>query len=108
MSDTTNHWKVYRSKFLVRAKQLTGPLAFVDTLGRDHHGQKGDYLMEWSSGVLRIVPREFFETAYVPLERAESSQFASAVFDSEGPPAKKRSQAVRKNGATRSNCVAMN
>jgi hypothetical protein len=106
VNDTENHWQVYRSKFLVRAKRLTGPLAFVDTLGRDHRGQKGDYLMEWSSGVLRIVPREFFETAYVPLESGVNASAADA-FDLEIRPAKKRSQPVRKPAAARSQCLAL-
>ena len=107
MTDIANRWKVYRSKFLVRAKQLTGPLAFVDTLGREHHGQKGDYLMEWSTGVLRIVPREFFETAYVPLEE-KGARPAADAFLAEVSPARKRAQSVRKPGPARNNCAAMN
>jgi hypothetical protein len=63
-----SEWKIYRTRFLVRAKQLTGPLMFVDVLGREHHGQKGDYLMEFSDGHRRIAPREFFEDVYVPME----------------------------------------
>jgi hypothetical protein len=53
---------------LIKAKQLTKPLKFVDALGREHHGKKGDYLMEWSDGLRRIAPREFFEDVYVPME----------------------------------------
>ena len=36
----TNHWQVYRTRFLIRAKQLTEPLFFVDALGREHRGQE--------------------------------------------------------------------
>jgi hypothetical protein len=71
---TNQHWKVYRSKLLIKAKQLTYPLTFVDALGREHRGQPGDYLMEWSKGLLRIVPQEFFEDAYIPLKSTNSGK----------------------------------
>ncbi len=60
-------WKVYRTRFLVRAKQLAEPLVFVDALGREHHGNKGDYLVESSDGCRRIAPQEIFEDVYVPM-----------------------------------------
>jgi hypothetical protein len=60
-------WKVYRTRFLVRAKQLTEHLFFVDALGREHHGDKGDYLVEWSDGGRRIAPQEIFEDVYVAM-----------------------------------------
>jgi hypothetical protein len=60
-------WKVYRTRFLVRARQLTQPLFFVDALGREHHGNKGDYLVEWADGSRRIAPQEIFEDVYVPM-----------------------------------------
>lgn len=62
-----SHWTVYRTRFLVRARQLTAPLAFTDALGRDHSGQPGDYLIESSSGIRHITPRAVFEDIYVPL-----------------------------------------
>ena len=62
-----NSWTTYRTRFLVKAKQLTTSLTFTDVLGRQHSGRKGDYLAEFSDGVLRILPREFFEDVYVPL-----------------------------------------
>ena len=62
-----NPWITYRTRFLVKAKQLTTNLAFTDSLDRHHSGRKGDYLMESSDGVLRIVPRQIFEDIYVPL-----------------------------------------
>ena len=61
------HWMTYRTRFLVKAKQLSSSLTFTDSLGRQHSGRKGDYLVESSDGVLRIAPRRFFEDVYVPM-----------------------------------------
>ncbi len=66
-----NPWITYRTRFLVKAKQLTTNLAFTDALDRPHSGRKGDYLMESSDGVLRIVPRQIFEDIYVSLLAGE-------------------------------------
>ena len=63
----TKPWITYRTRFLVKAKQLNTSLAFADVLGRQHSGRKGDYLVESSDGVLRIAPRQIFEDIYVPL-----------------------------------------
>jgi hypothetical protein len=63
----TNRWITYRTRFLVKAKQLNSNLNFTDSLGRQHSGRKGDYLVESSDGVLRIAPRQIFEDIYVPL-----------------------------------------
>jgi hypothetical protein len=60
-------WNIYRTRFLVKAKQLTQPLAFVDPLGREHRGLMGDYLVESSDGSRRIAPRQIFEDIYVPM-----------------------------------------
>jgi hypothetical protein len=64
-------WKTYRTRFLVQAKQLSTNLTFVDHLGRQHCGRKGDYLVESSDGVLSIAPRRIFEDIYVPMSAAE-------------------------------------
>jgi len=64
-------WITYRTRFLVKAKQLTTSLTFTDVLGRQHSGRKGDYLVESSDGVLRIAPRQIFEDIYVPLLAGE-------------------------------------
>ena len=64
---TTNEWITYRTRFLVKAKQLQYSLTFTDVLGRQHAGRKGDYLVESSDGVLRIAPRQIFEDVYVPM-----------------------------------------
>jgi len=63
-------WQVYRTRFLIRAKQLAGPLEFRDALGREHRGQRGDYLVESSDGTQRIAPREIFEDVYVAMDSA--------------------------------------
>jgi hypothetical protein len=61
MSDV---WNTYRTRFLVKARQLTEPITFTDVLGREHHGNPGDYLVQSVHG-LRIAPREIFEDVYV-------------------------------------------
>ena len=72
----SDDWKVYRTRFLVRAKQLTQPVTFTDPLGREHHGKPGDYIVESSEGLMRIAPREIFEDIYVVLEPAVSLEAA--------------------------------
>ena len=66
-------WKTYRTRFLVKAKQLASNLSFTDHLGRQHCGRKGDYLVESSDGVLSIAPRQIFEDIYVPMLTANLS-----------------------------------
>ncbi|HLX85947.1 MAG TPA: hypothetical protein VKR59_18760 [Terriglobales bacterium] len=63
-----DQWTVYRTRFLVRARQLTEPLVFTDSLGREQSGRPGDYLVETAEGVKRITSRAIFEDIYVPLE----------------------------------------
>ena len=60
------NWNLYRTRFLVRARQLTEPLAFTDLLGREHSGSRGDYLVESLDGIRRITSRKLFEDIYVP------------------------------------------
>lgn len=64
-------WKTYRTRFLVKAKQLTSTLSFTDHLGRQHCGRKGDYLVESFEGVLSIAPRHIFEDIYVSMSAQE-------------------------------------
>jgi hypothetical protein len=71
VSKTASEWQIYRTRFLIRAKQLTQPLVFADALGREHRGYKGDYLVESSDGTRRIAPREIFEDVYVAMGRAD-------------------------------------
>jgi len=65
-------WKTYRTRFLVKAKQLSSSLSFVDALGRQHSGRRGDYLVESSDGVISIAPRQIFEDIYVAMALDES------------------------------------
>jgi hypothetical protein len=67
----TAAWKIYRTRFLIKARQLTQPLLFVDALGREHRGQPGDYLVESSDGARRIAPRLIFEDVYVAMGPAD-------------------------------------
>jgi len=67
VSKAVTEWKTYRTRFLIKAKQLTETSSFVDPLGREHQGRPGDYLVESSDGVRRIAPREIFEDVYVPM-----------------------------------------
>jgi len=67
----SEQWKTYRTRFLVKAKQLSSSLSFVDHLGRQHCGRKGDYLVESSDGVLSIAPRRIFEDIYVPMSLSQ-------------------------------------
>jgi hypothetical protein len=73
MRKSSAQWHVYRTRFLIKAKQLTAATAFVDVLGREHHGKVGDYLVESSDGTLRIAPKEIFEDVYVALEHGSKS-----------------------------------
>jgi hypothetical protein len=67
MRSTVSDWKIYRTRFLIKAKQLDAPLVFTDPLGREHSGSIGDYLVESADGLQRIAPREIFEDIYVPM-----------------------------------------
>ena len=68
----SEEWKTYRTRFLVKAKQLSSSLSFVDNLGRQHSGRKGDYLVESSEGVISIAPRQIFEDIYVAMGLEEN------------------------------------
>ena len=71
MRKTSASWKIYRTRFLIKARQLTEPMLFVDALGREHRGQAGDYLVESSDGSRRIAPRLIFEDVYVAMRSAD-------------------------------------
>ena len=68
-----SQWTVYRTRFLVRARQLTEPLVFTDALGREQSGQPGDYLVEFSHGVRGITTQALFEDIYVPLAQTHGA-----------------------------------
>jgi hypothetical protein len=69
-------WKTYRTRFLVKAKQLNSNLSFVDPLGRRQSGRKGDYLVESSDGAFSITPRRIFEDVYVAMPMEHRGAFA--------------------------------
>ncbi len=66
----SEEWKTYRTRFMIRARQLTQPFSFTDANGREHHGRVGDYLVESTEG-FRIAPREVFEDVYCAMEPVE-------------------------------------
>lgn len=68
---TASDWQIYRTRFLIRARQLTEPLTFTDALGREHRGVPGDYLVESSDGMRRIAPQQIFEDVYVAMGPAD-------------------------------------
>ncbi len=68
-----SQWTVYRTRFLVRARQLTEPLVFTDALGREQSGRPGDYLVESSDGIRRITTQTLFEDIYVPLTQSKNN-----------------------------------
>jgi hypothetical protein len=68
-------WNIYRTRFLIKAKQLTQPFAFVDPHGREHCGQAGDYLVESSDGSRSIAPRQIFEDIYVVMGPAAAESW---------------------------------
>jgi len=74
-------WNIYRTRFLVRARQLTQPLVVTDPLGREQRGSLGDYLVQSSEGLLRIAPREIFEDVYVVLRQPEQGQQSLSPAD---------------------------
>lgn len=80
----SEQWKTYRTRFLVKAKQLSSNLSFIDPLGRQHSGRKGDYLVESSDGVVSIAPRQIFEDIYVPMSLLGESGGENMISDA--PP----------------------
>lgn len=86
-----SEWQTYRTRFTIRARMLSAPLSFVDALGREQNGKRGDYLVE-SNGMITITPRHIFEDVYVAMEdNMESNREANAnsgVSFSAQPPRK--------------------
>ncbi len=67
-------WNTYHTRFLVRARQLTEPLYFLDRAGQGTLGQAGDYLVEASHGLRSTIPRQLFEDIYVPMAPAVTGE----------------------------------
>ena len=80
----TKAWQIYRTRFLIKAKQLNPPLSFTDALGREHHGRPGDYLIELFDGSRSIQRREIFEDIYVPMGLADELAAIQAKGRSRG------------------------
>lgn len=69
-----NDFQMYRTRFLVKAKRLTRRTKFVDALGHEQQGVRGDYLIEGGDGTRRIAQRKFFEDVYVIMELPSEGQ----------------------------------
>jgi hypothetical protein len=86
-----NDWQTYRTRFTVQARVLTAPLSFVDALGREQNGKRGDYLVE-SNGMVTITARHIFEDVYVALDPAhvpvETAALGRREQNSFSPPRK--------------------
>ena len=85
MNEMASEWITYRTRFLIKARQLEAALTFVDCIGREHSGQKGDYLVLSSDGSRRIAPREIFEDIYVPIDQPDLSWPASVQLADSSP-----------------------
>ena len=72
-------WKVYRTRYLVRARRLTAPLTILDNSGKEQKGQEGDYLVECSDGSHRVAPRQIFEDIYVEMNAAIEPRMFSVI-----------------------------
>ena len=72
-------WKIYRTRFLVRARQLSAPFSIVDGAGKEQSGREGDYLVECSDGSHRIAPRLIFEDIYVEMNVPVEARMFSLI-----------------------------
>lgn len=82
-------WQTYRTRFTIRARMLSAPLSFVDALGREQNGKRGDYLVE-SNSMITITPRHIFEDVYVAMEdnmeaNKEAHADSTARFSTQPP-----------------------
>jgi hypothetical protein len=102
----TAEWKTYRTRFLVRAKQLSCSLSFTDSLGRQHSGRKGDYLVESSDGILRIAPRQIFEDIYVSMDAPQKAACDLIAAGLSLPTRRKQPQPSHARRATAPGAVA--
>jgi hypothetical protein len=91
VKNTEIEWQLYRTRFLVKAKQLTRRTTFVDALGREHRGRKGDYLVESSDGARSIACKKIFEDVYVVMEQAGAFEISAATIGLNPEPSQKKS-----------------
>jgi hypothetical protein len=66
-------WKLYRTRFLAKAKRLEEACTLTDAFGREQRGSPGDYLVEAPDGSHRIAPAAIFDDIYVEFEAADSN-----------------------------------
>ena len=109
----TMEWKTYRTRFLVKAKQLNSNLSFIDPLGRHHSGRKGDYLVESSDGAFSITPRRIFEDVYVAMPTEHRGAFvdlpeAEPIRRKAPQPTGKSAPSELVSNSCNGNCVAAN
>ena len=79
-------WKIYRTRFLVKAAQLTEPTVVVNEMGRFQTGEPGDYLVESSDGSQRISPRHVFEDVYVEMSPPPSVRRPARLLEVPAQP----------------------
>ena len=72
-------WKLYRTRFLAKARRLDQPCGVTDASGRTQQGGPGDYLVEGSAGSRRIAPAQVFEDVYVEFESGGAGLRAPAL-----------------------------
>jgi len=61
-------WKLYRTRFLAKARRLDQLCTVTDARGREQQGGPGDYLVQAPDGSQRIAPAQVFEDIYVEFE----------------------------------------
>ena len=71
-------WKIYRTRFLAKARRLDQPCTVTDARGREQQGAPGDYLVEAPDGSQRIAAAHIFEDIYVEFESERSGHLVSA------------------------------
>ena len=65
-----DEWKLYRTRFLAKARRLDQSCTVTDAWGRKQQGGPGDYLVQAPDGSQRIAPAQVFEDLYVEFEAA--------------------------------------
>jgi hypothetical protein len=83
--NSETQWTVYRTRFLVRARQLTKSLVFTDALGREQCGRPGDYLVESNDGIRRITTKAIFEDIYVPVTSSGAPAIVARTISRDSP-----------------------
>jgi hypothetical protein len=85
--------QLYRTRFLVKAKQLTRRTKFTDALGREHRGEKGDYLVESCEGTRSITRKKIFEDIYVAMNQSDGQRALAPAIGL--PPSSSQKKSVQ-------------